>query len=114
MYEYNATVLTVHDGDTVTLDIDLGFDVHVHHPVRLVGINAPELSTPEGKAARTYIVSLLPVGQRVTVATAKGQWDKYGRYLGTITCPGATESVNQSMVDTAHAKAWDGNGTKPV
>lgn len=114
MFEYAATVLSVHDGDTATFNIDLGFDVHVIHPLRFDGINAPELATPEGKAAKAYIDTLLRPGDVVTVATSKAQWDKYGRYLGTITRPGDTVTVNQQLIDAGHAKPWTGQGAKPV
>ena len=42
MYEYNAQVLNVVDGDTFDLDIDLGFHIHIHERVRLLNINTPE------------------------------------------------------------------------
>lgn len=82
MYEYQATVLAVHDGDTLHLDVDLGqamrgkprdfgFDTYVeagrlrlHEDFRLYGINAPELANPDGsgKAALTYLTGLLQAG----------------------------------------------------
>ena len=45
MYEYNAKLLRVVDGDTLDASIDLGFDVWVKKRVRLYGINAPESRT---------------------------------------------------------------------
>lgn len=90
---YPARVHDVHDGDTVYLDIDLGFDHLISardwdgHPrlaCRVYGINAPELSTDAGRVALAYAQTLLPVGALVTL-TSHG-WDKYGgRYDGTIT-----------------------------
>lgn len=92
---YPARVDQVHDGDTVYLSIDLGFDhlIESHdwngHPrlaCRIFGINAPELSTDPGKAARDYAVGLLPVGTIVQVVSHG--YDKYGgRFDGTITLP---------------------------
>lgn len=90
---YPARVAGVHDGDTVMLDIDLGFD-HLISALdwngstriscRVFGINAPELSTAAGKVARDFAKSLLPIGSNCLV-TSHG-WDKYGgRFDGTIT-----------------------------
>jgi endonuclease YncB( thermonuclease family) len=54
LYTYNATVVGVHDGDTCTLDIDLGFRTHRIQPVRLAGCNARELADPGGQEAPTW------------------------------------------------------------
>lgn len=89
---YPARCVDVHDGDTVYLDIDLGFDHLIaakswsgspRLACRVSGINAPELSTDIGKAARDFARTLLPVGAECFV-TSLG-WDKYGgRFDGII------------------------------
>lgn len=85
MYEYKATVISVTDGDTVRLDIDLGFNITIHNtPIRLIGIDAPEMNTIAGKTAKTYLKELLPVGTSVTLRSYKDKTEKYGRILGTI------------------------------
>src|SRR5690242_6337183 len=92
---YPAKVVAVHDGDTCTLDIDLGFD-HIIKGLdfsgrtrlscRVFGINAPELSTPEGKVALSYALTIMPVGTLVAVVSYG--WDKYGgRFDGSIALP---------------------------
>ena len=58
-YTYEARVLSVHDGDTLTIDVDLGMSIHRHETVRLAGINTPELPTKEGKAAADYLRGLV-------------------------------------------------------
>lgn len=81
---YRGVVELVHDGDTVNVKLDLGFDLTVYSRVRVLGINAPELSTDEGKAARDFAQKVLPAGTPVIV-TSYG-WDKYGgRIDGEIT-----------------------------
>jgi len=90
---YPARVERVIDGDTIILSIDLGFDHLISgfdldgHPrlsCRVYGINAPELSTPQGQDALAYASTLLPPKSRCLV-TSHG-WDKYGgRFDGTIT-----------------------------
>ena len=66
MFDYAATIVSVHDGDTVRADIDLGFGCWIkNQPLRIYGIDAPELTTPEGKLARDHAKTLLPEGARV-------------------------------------------------
>jgi len=78
-----AGVIDVHDGDTMTLVIDLGFNVTVKQHCRLKGINAPELSTQAGKDALAFALTLVEPGD--TVITTSYGWDKYGgRYDGTV------------------------------
>ena len=102
MYEYFAQVLRVVDGDTVHADVDLGFDVHERMKLRLTGINAPELSTPEGPPARDHLTQLLgqygPVAQvPLTIQTEKDRQEKFGRYLAKLILPGPVD-VNALMV----------------
>lgn len=80
---YRGVVDLAHDGDTVNIKLDLGFDLTEYARVRVLGINAPELSTAAGKTARDFAQSVLPPGTNVLV-TSHG-WDKYGgRIDGTI------------------------------
>lgn len=54
-YQYRATCARVVDGDTYHLDVDLGFHAGITIPVRLRGVDTPELNTAEGKAARAFL-----------------------------------------------------------
>lgn len=113
MYEYNATVEKVVDGDTVDLLVDLGFSILYRHSCRLVGVNAPEHDTPEGEAAKLYLVQLLPPGAKLVLRTQKDKFEKYGRILGVLELP-SKAIVNDLLVSTGHAKKWDGKGARPV
>jgi micrococcal nuclease len=111
MYEYNATVVRVVDGDTVILDVDLGFYTYVRMACRLAGINSIELSQPGGSQARTHLAGLLPVGHKVTINSAKP--DKYaGRFDGYIFIGAA--NINQQMIKDGYAAVWNGVGKRPV
>lgn len=109
---YPGRVVEVHDGDTVLVDLDLGFghllqardwDRKPWLSCRAFGINAPELSTDAGKAARDFARTLLPVGTRVHV-TSHG-WDKYGgRFDGEIMLPDGRDFATE-MLDAGHAVA---------
>ena len=125
MYTYQAKLIEVIDGDTVDLLIDLGFGVHVKERCRLYGIDAPEMPTEAGKAAKAYLESLLGVATgELFVATRKmprkpkEKTDKYGRYLAVLydgshhiesdvsesSLAMMQASINFAMVYTGHAK----------
>ena len=112
MYEYYATVVKIVDADTIDVDIDLGLHVWKRKErLRLAGLNAPEMSTPEGVAATAYLVTVLPVGTQVTVRTTVDRTEKYGRYLATVML-GAV-NVNELLISTGHAVPWNGVGARP-
>lgn len=88
MYEYTCTIRRVVDGDTVDVDIDLGFGVFLNNKrIRLAGIDAPETRTRDleekkmGFESKEYVMRALPVGsiQRLVTTTYEG---KYGRIIG--------------------------------
>lgn len=82
---YPATLVAIHDGDTFTFDIDLGFQITFRFPCRLYGVNAPELATAAGKASLAFLETVLHVGDHVTVVSHG--WDKYARFDGQVTLP---------------------------
>jgi endonuclease YncB( thermonuclease family) len=109
---YPATVVSVHDADTCTLDVDCGFRITFRTNCRLFGCNAAELSTDAGKAARDYVAALLPVGAAVTVVSHG--YDKYGsRIDGSITLADG-RNLTAVLVAGQWAATWDGTGKAPV
>jgi endonuclease YncB( thermonuclease family) len=108
---YPARVVEVHDGDTIDLDIDLGFDHMIvargwddsaRLSCRIYGINAPELKTTAGNAARDFAQTLLKPGDLCKV-TSHG-WDKFGgRFDGSITLADGRDFA-QVMLSTGHAR----------
>lgn len=103
MYDYKCAVIRVVDGDTVEINIDLGFDVWYRSPARLMGINAPEMhgaTKVAGTASKIHLESLLASGN-VTVLTHGRDKDKYGRVLCTFMVNG--NNVNQTMVTEGFA-----------
>ena len=109
MYEYNATIIRVYDGDTVWADLDLGFGLWMRNQaIRLRGINTPELrgETKEaGIAARARLKDLLArVGNQCVIKTVKDdQTGKYGRILGEVLVSGEEISLNQMLLDEGFA-----------
>jgi endonuclease YncB( thermonuclease family) len=113
MYEYRATVAYIYDADSVRLDIDLGFGIWTRRqPFRLASIDAPELGTEQGRAARDWLRALLPVGTEIVAITEKDRTEKYGRYLAHLYLPDQPIwSVNEQLIEAGHARAYDG-GTR--
>lgn len=96
MYEYQASLQRVVDGDTVYLRVDCGFRIYAEMSFRLLGINAPEMSTAGGPPARDHLIQLMAaLGPEFRITTTKA--DKYGRWLVTI-YPPTGMSINDQMV----------------
>ena len=93
MYEYRATLLKIVDGDTVDVDIDLGFGVVLtNQRIRLYGIDTPESRTRDleekkcGKLAAKYIEDHIQVSSTFNLRTRLDGKGKYGRILGELIC----------------------------
>lgn len=84
--EFPCEVSAAHDGDTVTVSVDLGLRVWLRgEPLRLYGVNCPELPTPAGVEARNFTRAWL--GAHLpphTLIQAGDGRDKYGRLLGRL------------------------------
>ncbi|MBT7864487.1 MAG: hypothetical protein HN712_29535 [Gemmatimonadetes bacterium] len=76
---YLARIERVIDGDTMVVDVDLGFGLRLEQTVRLRGIDAPEMDDAAGERARAHVRDLLAQAPRVVVTTRRR--DKYGRWL---------------------------------
>jgi micrococcal nuclease len=117
LYTYRSSVVKVIDGDTVDLQVSLGFEMYHKARFRLVGINTPESfgkdACDAGRAAKQFLIDLLPPGTVVVAKTSKDKREKYGRMLAELFLCDAdgkplTVTVNQTMIDRGHAKAYDG------
>lgn len=115
MFNYNAIVVKVYDGDTITVDIDLGFDVWLfNRSVRLYGIDTPEIrgeERPQGLISRDFVLTRIPVGSQVIIETYRDSSDKYGRYLATVwykdpANPETMKNLNQELLDAGLAEAY--------
>lgn len=105
MYEYRAVVVSVYDGDTIKVDIDLGFGIwKKNETIRLWGIDAPEIRGEEREAglkARSGLRRLI-LGGDVIIQTEKDEKGKYGRYIGRVLLDGLC--VSTMMVSTGLAE----------
>ena len=118
MYEYNCKVVKVVDGDTVDVDIDLGFGVWLRKQrVRLVGIDTPESRTKDlqekkyGLAAKEFLTKSVTSGG-VTLKTFKVKRGKFGRILGELWC--FNTNVNEKMIEEHHALRYTAQSKKYI
>ncbi len=111
MYQYKIKKINrVIDGDTVDLDIDLGFGVTLSHRVRLKGINAAETKTLNLEEKKKGIEARLWLEKELS---REGEWiietfkeDKYGSILGTLYLVGDPVTVNERMLNEGIAKPY--------
>ena len=112
MNEYKCIILKVVDGDTVDVDIDLGFGlVYSNQRLRLYGIDAWESRTRDldekekGLAAKAFVNEMAPVGTQVTIVTYKE--GKYGRILAEVFLDEDT-NLNKLLTEKGHAERYEG------
>ena len=117
MYEYRCKVDRIIDGDTVDVDIDLGFGVWLHKErIRLYGIDTPESRTRDleekkyGLAAKKFLTGMLDDPAGIILKTHKDATGKFGRILRELwrTTNYADQSINDYMVEKHHAAAYLG------
>ena len=84
MFCYRAECVFVHDGDTLTVLVDLGFGTFRKERLRLLGLNCPERGTPQGIAATEYTQAWFASGKSCQIQTVKDRREKYGRYLARV------------------------------
>jgi len=107
-YVYSATLVRVVDGDTVDVDLTLGFDITYRHRLRLLGVNAPEMSTAAGRIARDFVVAWFAAhGSGIVVHTEKDRTEKFGRYLATI-YTGDGASLTSDLLSSGNAVPYPG------
>ena len=85
LYTYKAWVERVIDADTPFVEIDLGFDGETEQYLRLRGIDAPEISTAEGKKAKAFLEACLAPAPFILLTSSRS--DKYDRYLADVFIP---------------------------
>ena len=111
MYQYKIKKINrVIDGDTLDVDIDLGFGITLSQRVRLKDINAPEIRTldleekAKGLEAKEWLEKELSKPGEWIIETTKE--DKYGRLLGTLYLVGEPVTVNERMLNEGIAKPY--------
>ena len=125
MYEYRCNVVKIIDGDTVDVDIDLGFGVWMRNErVRLYGIDTPESRTRDleekkyGLAAKQYLTNMLDDEGGIVLKTHKDKTGKFGRILGDFKIwdekTEETKTLTQIMLDNHHAVPYTGASKEEI
>jgi len=108
LYHYRGTVVKVYDGDTVTVDIDVGFNITMkREKVRLFRINTPEIrgaEKPLGIISRDWLRGKI-LDKEIMLVTVKDKKGKYGRWLADIWIDGVC--VNDELVSNGLAEYKD-------
>ena len=117
MYEYRCKIVKIIDGDTVDVDIDLGFGVWLKKErIRLYGIDTPESRTSDkeekvyGLLAKEFLTNMLNDENGIVLKTKMDEVGKFGRILGELwrTTNYADRSINQYLIDKHHAVEYLG------
>ncbi len=117
MHEYHCVITRIIDGDTIDVDIDLGFDCWLHRQrIRLYGIDTPESRTRDleekkyGLAAKAFVEKFIPLGSTALLNTKeKG---KYGRYLGDFKVK--NQWLCTELLKHRHAVRYEGQSKKAI
>ena len=122
MYEYRAKIIKVIDGDTVDVDIDLGFGISLNNErVRIMGIDTPESRTRDkvekkfGLASKARLKELLGKDTILKTQVGRGGEDmkgKFGRILGDFLVHG--KKAGEILIKEGHAVAYDGQNKLDV
>lgn len=122
-YEYNACIKRVIDGDTIVVDLDLGFDVILkNQSIRLKGVDTPESRTRDeiekifGNLAKEYVLDFcFHCNGKIIVQTELDETGKFGRILGTIINPEDRESIlNDKLINNFYGVHYIGQNKKEV
>ena len=124
MYEYRAELIKVVDGDTVDVDIDLGFGVWLRNErVRIMGIDTPESRTSDkveklfGLAAKNRVKKMLEKNVVLKTFAAKDGEDmkgKFGRILGDFYIESEGKLLTEVMIEEGHAVAYHGQNKDDI
>jgi micrococcal nuclease len=126
--EYDVTIIKVVDGDTVDVDIDLGFGICLKDErVRIMGIDTPESRTRDkiedlfGEAAKARLKELLTDGEAKLITTEDKHGEdmkgKFGRILGDFYVErfeGKREKVTDVLIEEGHAVAYFGGSKEEI
>ncbi len=121
MYEYRVTNIRVVDGDTVDVDIDLGFGVWMKKQrIRLYGIDTPESRTKDkiekvfGLAAKKRLEEILSMSDDIVLRSVKDIRGKFGRILGDFVVYDLAGTCGDLLCAEGHAVRYLGQSKKEI
>lgn len=120
VFEYFCKVTRVVDGDTIDVNIDLGFSIWHKARVRMLGIDTPESRTRNleekalGLASKARLKEMLK-GSKVKIECAKEK-GKFGRVLANVIIidkDGNEINCNDQLCKEGHARPYFGGKKVP-
>ena len=117
MYESRVKkLINVVDGDTIDVEIDLGFDIYITKRVRLAGIDTPESRTTDkfekslGLESKARLKQLLSDAELIVIRTEKpNSSEKFGRVLGWLYIDDTKISINDTLIASGYAWSYLGD-----
>ena len=115
MFNYNCTLIRVIDGDTIDVNIDLGFNIWHKGRIRMAGIDTPESRTRNkaekvlGLAAKSRLKELLKK-KKLSINCTKEK-GKFGRILADVLADDI--NVNKQLIEEGHARPYQGGAKVP-
>lgn len=111
MYTYKAVVNRIIDGNTLEVDLDLGFKTILKKEIlRILGIDTPELRSgtdeekQRGRDAKAFVETHFPPGTEITIKTQKDEKGKYGRYLAHVLHNESGADLTQLLLEYGFVK----------
>jgi micrococcal nuclease len=108
MYEYKVkSIERIYDGDTITVNIDLGFHTYRTEILRFANLDTPEIrgsERPDGLISRDYVVSRINEAKEIIIRTYKDKTGKYGRYIADIYLDGVL--LNDELIEEGLAEPY--------
>jgi len=111
MWEYRGEIVKIVDGDTLVVNIDLGFKTTVKKErIRLIGVDTPELRSKSlhekehAQEAKQFVEKMLPVGSTVILRTEKDKKGRYGRYLARVWVEGENRDLSVILKEYGYEK----------
>lgn len=119
MHEYKAKVVKIIDGDTIDVDIDVGFDIIIaKQRIRLYGIDTPESRTRDkeekfyGNISKQFLNDYCPKGSYITLRTHLDKKGKFGRILGELIVNKV--NLNEQMIEENLAVKYHGQSKSDI
>lgn len=120
-FVYDAIVRRVVDGDTIDVDIDLGFNLWMRNErVRLLGVDTPEIRTRDdlekqfGYLAMSVVEGFCPVGSKVVIETEMDDHGKFGRVLGVFWVDNGELNLNKFLVEERYGVKYEGQSRELI
>lgn len=115
LFVYKAKIEKVIDGDTLDVNIDLGFDIWVKNRIRLYGVNTPETHTSnelekvQGLKSKEFVQTWVSSYSNVVIKTIKDKHEKYGRLLAYVWEDGSESNMlNDLLIKNGLAQPYFG------